>query len=142
MTKKQLEVIFREGISINSKKVKPEVLVTLLSNQVLKFQNSQLEWKDLIALVSDRAGVNIPSIEETSKCRLNAVPGQRIYLYGISAPGGRCSYTELLLNEILSSKQEIATREYYPNMSENVCAAISSQMTYEVQKDIIRGELH
>ena len=83
MTKEQLEVILREGISINSDKVKPEVLVTLLSNYVLKFQNSQLAWKDLIALVSDRAGVNIPSIEDTNKCRLKAVPGQRIYLCGI-----------------------------------------------------------
>ena len=134
MTKNQLEVVLKEVVSINSTNLRPEVLVGLPGSHVLELHNSQKAWKDLVVFVSDKAGVNIPIIEGTSKCRLEAVPGQRIYLYGIPAPQGRCSYMELLLNEILSTKQDIAIRGCYSSISDHVCATMSFQIIDEVHK--------
>ena len=75
MTTEQLEVFLKEGICINSKKLRPEVLVRLLCSHVLEFYNSQVAWKDLVVFVSDKARVNIPIIAGTSKCGLEAFRG-------------------------------------------------------------------
>ena len=67
MTKQQLEVILEEGISVNARKLKPKVLVGLLGSHVLEFHGSQVEWMELVMFISDKAGVEIPTIEEARK---------------------------------------------------------------------------
>ena len=134
-------MILEEGLSVNARKLKPEVLVGLLGSHVLEFHGSQVEWMELVMFISDKAGVKIPIIEEAKKCKVETVPGQKINLYGIPAPQGRCTFMELLLIEILSTRQNIAVRECYSSTNSSYCAAMSSQVVDELQMDIVKGKL-
>ena len=77
---------------MNARKLKSEVLVGLFGTHFLEFNGSQVEWMELVMIISNKAGDKIPTIEEAKKCKVETVPGQKINLYGISAPQGRCVY--------------------------------------------------
>ena len=102
----------QDGISVNSKKLRPEVLVELLCRHGLENHRSQPMWESFTKTICAKAGVEFPEVVKSDKeCSAWFIEGKRINMFGVDLPQVRCTYAEMLINELMPTKPKSFVEE-------------------------------